>query len=47
MAPGRARDEEKERQWRRRIDQWCVSGLLMAALPTHQAVVTSPVPFSR
>ena len=27
MAPGRARDEQKERQWRRRIDQWRASGL--------------------
>lgn len=27
MAPGKARDEEKERQWRRRIDQWRSSGL--------------------
>ena len=31
MAPGRARDERKERQWRRRIDQWCVSGLSVRA----------------
>ena len=31
MAPGRARDEEKERQWRRRIDQWRVSGLSVQA----------------
>jgi hypothetical protein len=27
MAPSRARDEEKERQWRRRIEQWQASGL--------------------
>jgi transposase len=27
MAPGRARDERKERQWRRRIEQWRASGL--------------------
>jgi hypothetical protein len=27
MAPGRARDEGKERQWRRRINQWRASGL--------------------
>jgi hypothetical protein len=27
MAPGRARDEEKERQWRRWIGEWQVSGL--------------------
>jgi transposase-like protein len=31
MAPGRARDEKKERQWRRRIDQWRVSGLSVRA----------------
>lgn len=27
MAPGRARDEQKERQWRRWIHQWRASGL--------------------
>jgi hypothetical protein len=27
MAPGRARDERKEQQWRRWINQWRVSGL--------------------
>jgi hypothetical protein len=27
MAPGRARDQRKERTWRRWIDQWRVSGL--------------------
>jgi hypothetical protein len=27
MAPGRARDERKEQQWRRWIDQWRASGL--------------------
>ena len=27
MAPGRARDERKERQWRRRLNQWRASGL--------------------
>jgi transposase len=31
MAPGRARDERKERQWRRRIEQWRVSGLSVRA----------------
>src|SRR5262249_55505914 len=31
MAPGRARDEGKERQWRRRINQWRVSGLSVRA----------------
>src|SRR5271165_7026430 len=27
MAPGRTRDEQKERQWRRWIEQWQTSGL--------------------
>ena len=31
MAHGRARDERKERQWRRWIDQWRVSGLSVRA----------------
>jgi transposase len=31
MAPGRARDERKERQWRRRISQWRASGLSVRA----------------
>ena len=31
MAPGRARDERKERQWRHRIEQWKVSGLSVQA----------------
>ena len=31
MAPGRARDEGKERQWRRRINQWRASGLSVRA----------------
>jgi hypothetical protein len=31
MAPGRARDEQKERQWRHRIEQWEVSGLSVQA----------------
>jgi hypothetical protein len=31
MAPGRARDERKERQWRRRIEQWRTSGLSVRA----------------
>src|SRR5262245_40825822 len=31
MATGRARDERKERQWRRWIDQWRVSGLSVRA----------------
>jgi len=31
MAPGRARDERKEQQWRRRISQWRASGLSVRA----------------
>jgi hypothetical protein len=31
MAPGRVRDERKEQQWRRRIDQWRTSGLSVRA----------------
>ena len=31
MAPGRMRDEQKERQWRRWIDQWRASGLSVQA----------------
>jgi transposase len=31
MAPGRARDEHKERQWRHWIAQWQHSGLSVAA----------------
>ena len=27
MAPGRVRDERKQRQWRRRINDWRASGL--------------------
>ena len=31
MAHGRARDERKERQWRRRIGEWQASGLSVRA----------------
>ena len=31
MAPGRARDERKARQWRRWIDRWRASGLSVRA----------------
>ena len=31
MAPGRARDERKERQWRRWIGEWQASGLSVRA----------------
>ena len=31
MAPGRARDERKEQQWRRRVGEWQASGLSVRA----------------
>ncbi|HTH48260.1 MAG TPA: IS66 family insertion sequence element accessory protein TnpB [Candidatus Limnocylindria bacterium] len=36
MAPGRARDERKERQWRRWIKQWRASGLSVQAFCARQ-----------
>jgi transposase len=41
MAPGKARDEEKERQWRRRIDQWRVSGLSVRAFCARHGLATA------
>src|SRR6516162_8518255 len=41
MAPGRARDEEKERQWRRRIDQWRASGLSVRAFCARHGLATA------
>jgi transposase len=41
MAPGRARDEEKERQWRRRIDQWRVSGLSVRVFCARHGLATA------
>ena len=41
MAPGRARDEVKERQWRRRIDQWRVSGLSVRAFCARHGLATA------
>jgi hypothetical protein len=35
MAHGRARDEEKKRQWRRWISQWRASGLSVPAFCTR------------
>ena len=32
MAPGRPRDQHKEQQWQRRIDQWRDSGLSVRAV---------------
>src|SRR5271167_4904550 len=40
MAPGRARDERKERQWRRWIDQWRVSGLSVRAFCARHGLAT-------
>ena len=41
MAPGKARDEEKERQWRRRIDQWRASGLSVRAFCARHGLATA------
>jgi hypothetical protein len=41
MAPGRAREEEKERQWRRRIDQWRVSGQSVRAFCARHGLATA------
>jgi transposase-like protein len=41
MAPGRARDGEKERQWRRRIDQWRVSGLSVRAFCARHGLASA------
>src|SRR5215831_13901139 len=41
MAPGRARDEEKERQWRRRIDQWQASGLSVRAFCAQHGLASA------
>ena len=41
MAPGRAPDEQKERQWRHRIDQWRVSGLSVRAFCARYGLATA------
>jgi len=41
MAPGRARDEQKERQWQRRIEQWRASGLSVRAFCAHHGLATA------
>jgi hypothetical protein len=41
MTPGRARDEQKERQWRRWIDQWRASGLSVRAFCAQHRVATA------
>jgi hypothetical protein len=41
MAPGRARDERKEQQWRRRINQWRASGLSVQAFCARHGLATA------
>jgi hypothetical protein len=41
MAHGRARDERKERQWRRWIDQWRASGLSARAFCAQHRLSTA------
>jgi|SRR6516164_9603657 hypothetical protein len=40
MAPGRARDERKEQQWRRWISAWRASGLSVRAFCARHALAT-------
>jgi hypothetical protein len=40
MAPGRARDERKEKQWRRRIAEWRTSGLSVRAFCARRGLTT-------
>jgi hypothetical protein len=40
MAPGRVRDEQKERQWRRCIAQWRPSGLSVRAFCDRHGLAT-------
>ena len=41
MAPGRARDERKEQQWRRRISQWRASGLSVRAFCARHGLASA------
>jgi transposase-like protein len=41
MAPGRARDEQKEQQWRRCINQWRTSGLSVRAFCARHGLATA------
>ena len=41
MAPGRVRDEQKERQWQRRIEQWRASGLSVRAFCARHDLATA------
>ena len=40
MAPGRARDEEKQRQWRHWIAEWRASGLSVRAFCDRRGLAT-------
>ena len=41
MAPGRARDEQKDRKWQRRIEQWRASGLSVRAFCARHDLATA------
>jgi hypothetical protein len=41
MLHGRARDERKEQQWQRRIDQWRTSGLSVRAFCARHGLTTA------
>ena len=41
MAPGRARDERKERPWRRWISQWRASGLSVRAFCARHGLASA------
>ena len=41
MAPGRAREERKERQWRRRISEWRASGLSVRAFCARHGLASA------
>jgi hypothetical protein len=41
MAPGRARDERKEQQWRRCIEQWRASGLSVRTFCARHGLATA------
>jgi hypothetical protein len=41
MAPGRARDERRERQWRRWISEWRASGLSVRAFCARHGLATA------
>src|SRR5262245_12109966 len=41
MAPGRARDDQKEQQWQRRIEQWQASGLSVREFCARHGLATA------